>query len=58
MPPIEWFEAIALLRAFAVEAIKDGRDKHEDIGVHERMSSRPRHYDARHRNYGMDARPR
>jgi hypothetical protein len=29
--PIEWFEVIALLRAFAVEAIKDGRDKREDM---------------------------
>ena len=29
MPPIERFEVIALLRVFAAEAIKDGRDKHK-----------------------------
>ena len=31
MPPIERFEVIALLRVFAAEGIKDGRDKHEDM---------------------------
>ena len=31
MSPIEQFEVIALLRVFAVEAIKDGRDKPEDL---------------------------
>lgn len=31
MPPIERFEVIALLRVFAAEAIKDGRDKYEDM---------------------------
>jgi hypothetical protein len=31
MPPIERFEVIALLGVFAAEAIKDGRDKHEDM---------------------------
>jgi hypothetical protein len=31
MPSIERFEVIALLRVFAADAIKDGRDKHEDM---------------------------
>lgn len=31
MPPIERFEMIALLRVFATEGIKDGRDKYQDM---------------------------